>query len=120
MRFGFSFDENQTDNVEEYGFVYSYSQKDKFVIGEDGVKKAPAQKTLTENNVTTFNLVFTGVPKSAYGQIVSVRAYAKIDGIYYYSDVLQRSFSGIANSVLNDDTISQDIKDKINNILKGE
>ena len=84
------------------------------------MKKTSAQKTLTKDNVTAFNLVFTSVPKSAYEQIVSVRAYVKIDGIYFYSDVLQRSFSGIANSVLNDDTITQDIKDKVNNILKGE
>ena len=119
MRFGFSFDENQTDNVEEYGFVYSYSQKDKFVIGDDGVKKAPAQKILTEDNITKFNLVFTSVPKSAYEQIISARAYVKIDGQYYYSNVLQRSFSGVANAVLNDESIGQDVKDRINEILNG-
>lgn len=119
MRFGFSFDESQTDKVEEYGFVYSYSQKDKFIIGDEGVKKAPAQKILTEDNITKFNLVFTSVPKSAYEQIISARAYVKIDGQYYYSNVLQRSFSGVANAVLNDESIGQDVKDRINEILNG-
>ena len=63
--------------------------------------------------------MFTSVPKSAYEQIISARAYVKIDGQYYYSNVLQRSFSGVANAVLNDESIGQDVKDRINEILNG-
>lgn len=120
LRFGFSYDETQNVNVEEYGFVYSYSNKDNIIIGDEGVKKVTAQKTLTQDNITKFNLVFTNIPESAYEQEISARAYVKIDGQYYYSDILHRSFSSVANAVLNDETIDQSVKDKINDLLNKE
>jgi len=117
LRFGFSFDKTQSENPEEYGFVYMYSQGDNFTVDTVGVKKLIANNRFDNGDNVTFNLVFTNVPKSAYDQIVSARAYVKIDGNYYYSDTLQYSFSGVANAVLADSEIGQDIKDRINNLL---
>ncbi len=117
LRFGFSFDKSQSADVEEYGFVYMYSESDNFIVDTNAVKKLTASNILDDGDCVTFNIVFTNIPKSAYDQIVSVRAYVKIDGDYYYSDALQRSFSSVANAVLADSEISQDTKDKINDLL---
>lgn len=119
MRFGFSFDEGQTDKVEEYGFVYAASGVSPNALrmeNADGknIFKLVANNRIThENNVTTFNLVLTDVPKSAYDFEISARAYVKIDGIYYYSDMLTRSFIQIAQAVLADEAIDDVTKEKI-------
>lgn len=125
MRFGFSFDENQTDNVEEYGFVYSASGVSPNALRTENadaknIFKLAANNRIThENNVTTFNLVLTDVPKSAYDFEISARAYVKIDGIYYYSDMLTRSFAQIAQAVLADETIDDATKEKVKVMLNA-
>ena len=125
MRFGFSFDENQTDNVEEYGFVYSASGVSSNALRTENtdaknIFKLAANNRIThENNVTTFNLVLTDVPKSAYDFEISARAYVKIDGIYYYSDMLTRSFAQIAQAVLADETIDDATKEKVKVMLNA-
>ena len=121
LRFGFSFNENQldgTENIEEYGFLYSYSRTDDLTMGASGVKQSVANNRVDHGDNVTYNLVFINIPKSAFEQTVSARAYIKIDGEYYYSDVLQRSFTEVSNSVLADSEIDQTIKDRINQILK--
>lgn len=121
LRFGFSYDETQNANVEEYGFVYSNTDSKNFTIEDvdnKNIFKLKADNRIThEDNITTFNLVLTGVPKSAFDMNISARAYVKINDIYYYSDVLERSFSVVASAVLNDDTIDSDTKNAVQNIL---
>lgn len=120
LRFGFSFDKTQLDGsefLEECGFLYSFSQTDDLTIGSSGVNKMTARKMIDHGDNITYNLVVTNMPKSAFGQVLSARAYIKINGEYYYSDILQRSFTGVANSVLADNEIEQTIKDRINKIL---
>lgn len=121
LRFGFSYDKTQldgTENIEEYGFLYSYSRTDDLTMGASGVKQTVANNRIDHGDYVTYNLVFINIPKSAFDQVVSARAYIKIDGEYYYSDVLQRSFTEVSNSVLADSEIDQTIKDRINKILK--
>jgi len=121
LRFGFSFDKTQLtggENIEEYGFIYSYSETDNLTPDVGGVKKSTAENYIEYGDCTTFNLVFTDIPKSAFAQVVSVKAYVKIDGRYYYSETLKRSFREIADAVLNDNQVDQDIKNRINEILK--
>lgn len=121
LRFGFSFDKeqlNSSERIEEYGFVYSYSETEDLYLFSAGAKRAVANNYIDRGDAVTFNLVFTDIPKSAFDNVVSARAYVKINGVYYYSDILQRSFEGVANTVLQDNQIEQDIKDKINNMLK--
>jgi hypothetical protein len=56
--------------------------------------------------------------EKAFSQIISAKAYIKIGGEYFYSDVIQHSYNTIANAVLNDDTIDSNTKNAIQNILE--
>ncbi len=120
LRFGFSYDKTQldgTENIEEYGFLYSLSQTDDLTFGASGVNRVIAKNRIDHGDYITYNLVFTNIPKSIFEQVLSARAYIKIDGEYYYSDILRRSFTGVANSVLADSEIEQTVKDRINKML---
>lgn len=124
LRFGYSFYDTQDKSVEEFGFIYANGDvNSEHLIADNAdnqtVFKYIANNRLThDDGLTTFNLVFTDVPKSAYNMNVSVRAYVKIDGIYLYSDVLTRSFRGIGEAVLADETVDQNTKDAINKFLE--
>ena len=123
LRFGFSYNESQTDKIEEYGFVYTNQNIDDTLLTCDNaddknIIKFMAKNKITKNNITSFNLVFTGVPKSAYDMDITARAYVKVDGMYFYSDTLTRNFNQVANAVLADEEIDQNTKDKLNDLLK--
>ena len=124
LRFGFSFNESQTDKVEEYGFVYALGNVDPYSLyvedtNQSNVYKLKANNRIThENNTTTYNLVFTDIPKTAYESQISARTYVKIDGMYFYSDKLCYSFNDIANAVLADGEIDQNTKDKLGKLLE--
>lgn len=136
LRFGFSFDENSigfdftkcADTV-EYGFVYTYASfegKNDFQINyslransdkDNYIKKA--DKRTVDGTVSTYNAVFTNIPESHFDDKISARAYVCIDGMYFYSPVVTRSYSSVANAVLNDSTVSEEIKKEIENSLKN-
>ena len=110
LRFGFSFDENSigfdfakcADTV-EYGFVYTYASfegKNDFQINyslransdkDNYIKKA--DKRTVDGTVSTYNAVFTGIPTEYINDKISARAYVNIDGMYFYSPVITRSYS---------------------------
>ena len=119
LRFGFSWNEVQelieiADEV-EYSFEYAYGETD--VLNK--TKKANNYVYHPEDNYTTFNLVFTGVPKSSFDTIISARAYVNIDGMTFKSPILHRSFSGVANAALNDNTLDEGIKEQIRQALEA-
>lgn len=123
LRFGFSYDESQNSTVQEYGFVYTNQSIDHTLLTCDNVDnksiiKFKANNRKTKGNITSFNLVLTSVPKSAYDMDITARAYVKVDGMYFYSEPLTRSFNQVANAVLADEEIDQNTKDKLNNLLK--
>jgi len=121
LRFGFSYDKAQfteNENIEECGFLYSYSQSDDLTADAQNVLRKTADNSIDHGDYVTYNLVFTDIPMESFDQIISARAYIKIDGQYYYSEILHRSFAGVANAVLNDSSIGQNVKDKINIILR--
>lgn len=115
LRFGFSFDENSigfdftkcADTV-EYGFVYTYASfegKNDFQINyslransdkDNYIKKA--DKRTVDGTVSTYNAVFTGIPTNHFDDKISARAYVCIDGMYFYSPVITRSFSSASNA----------------------
>lgn len=115
LRFGFSFDENSigfdfakyADTV-EYGFVYTYASfegKDDFQINyslransnkDNHIKKA--DKRTVDGTVSTYNAVFTGIPAEHINDEISARAYVNIDGMYYYSPVITRSYSSASSA----------------------
>ena len=136
LRFGFSFDENSIGfdfakyaNTVEYGFVYTYASfegKNDFQINyslransdkDNYIKKA--DKRTVDGTVSTYNAVFTNIPKDHLDDKISARAYVNIDGMYFYSPVVTRSYSDVANAVLNDSTVSEEIKKEIENSLKN-
>ena len=129
LRFGFSFDENSigfdfakcADTV-EYGFVYTYASfegKDDFQINyslransnkNNYIKKA--DKRTVDGTVSTYNAVFTGIPTEYINDKISARAYVNIDGMYFYSPVITRSYSSASNA---DDYVG--IEDADNDIV---
>lgn len=118
LRFGFSFDEAQCDNVEEYGFVYSYRNGERLTANSFNVYEREAVNKTIDNGIVSFNLVFTNIPKSAFDNDVYVRAYVLIDDEYYYSPIIKRCFNDVANAVLNDDAVDEKIKQELVDILK--
>ena len=119
LRFGYSFYDTQKKEVEEYGFVYAAGEQDRNdltveQIDNESVLQLVAYNRLThENETTTFNLVFTDIPQASYDMEVTARAYVKIGGKYFYSDVTTRSFNQVANAVLADDEIDQNTKNAL-------
>ena len=119
LRFGYSFYDTQKKNVEEYGFVYAAGEQGRNdltveqIDGESVLQLIAYNRLTHEDETTTFNLVFTDIPQSSYDMEVSARAYVKIDGIYYYSDVTTRSFNQVANAVFADDEIDQNTKNTL-------
>lgn len=119
LRFGYSFYDTQKKEVEEYGFVYAAGEQDRNdltveQIDNESVLQLTAYNRLThEDETTTFNLVFTDIPQASYDMEVAARAYVKIDGKYFYSDVTTRSFNQVANAVLSDDEIDENTKDAL-------
>lgn len=115
LRFGFSFDENSigfdfakyADTV-EYGFVYTYASfegKNDFQINyslraisnkDNYIKKA--DKRNVDGTVSTYNAVFTGIPTEYINDKISARAYVNIDGMYFYSPVITRSYSSASSA----------------------
>lgn len=115
LRFGFAFDENSigfdfkkyAENI-EYGFVYTYESLDglnDFQIN-DSLRvdnsaenhKRTADKRTVEGTVSTYNAVFTCIPKDHLTDKISARAYVCIDGMYFYSPVITRSYSSASNA----------------------
>jgi hypothetical protein len=118
LRFGFSFD--NTMDVEEYGFVYASGDTDQLsvdLVGTNGVMQLVAHNTINHGDYTTFNLVFTNVPTRAYDSNISARAYIKVDGKYYYSEVLVRNFRQVAQSALADEKVDEATKSAIEEML---
>jgi len=114
LRFGFEFDENNiafdfkkyAENI-DYGFVYtfdSYENKNDFQknyylrANRNNVFVKSANKRNVEGTVSTYNAVFTGITKDHYNNEITARAYVCIDGMYFYSPVITRSFSSASNA----------------------
>lgn len=114
LRFGFEFNENSigfdfrkyAENI-DYGFVYTYKslnglndfQKNNSLRANDStVYTKSANKRNVEDSVSTYNAVFTGIPKDHLTDEVSARAYVCIDGMYFYSPVITRSYSSASNA----------------------
>lgn len=137
LRFGFAVDENNigfdfrkyAENI-DYGFVYTYESLDglnDFQINyslrvDNSTKnhKRTADKRNIDGTVSTYNAVFTRIPASHYDDKISARAYICIDGMYFYSPVMTRSFNDVATAVLADDEIDQNTKNEVKTLLEKE
>lgn len=117
LRFGYQYNGEVNKNIEEYGFVYNSGETDNLTV--DNALKLVANNRIDHGNHTTYNLVFTNVPYTdkAFNQMISAKAYIKIGGEYFYSDVVQHSYNTVADAVLKDDKIDNNTKDAVQNIL---
>ena len=109
--FGFSWDnikeiEKLADDI-EYGFIYEYGEVENLTI-ENGVKEIAANN-MEKNGKTSFHLVFSNIPKSNYDAKISARGYVCIDGMYFYSNIITRSFEEIESAVFNNPDIDRSI-----------
>lgn len=140
LRFGFIFDEktlgfdiSEYENLypkisKEYGFVYTYDEvseseqeaNTQVRNGADGTYTLEATKRNVEGSVSHYNAVFTGIPASHYDSRISARAYICIDGMYFYSPVTTRSFNDVANAIVNDDTMDQNTRSEVYNLINQE
>ncbi len=118
LRFGYQYNGKENKNIEEYGFVYNSGITDDLTV--DNSLKLVANNRINYGDYTTYNLVFIDVPYTdkAFNQMISAKAYIKIGGEYFYSDVVQHSYNTVANAVLNDNTIDSNTKDAVQNILE--
>ncbi|MBO5494499.1 MAG: S8 family serine peptidase [Eubacterium sp.] len=117
LRFGFSWNdiaelEPLADNV-EYGFLYEYGETTELN------RKRVANNRIDHDGYTTFNLVFTNIPKDNYDTKISARAYVCIDGMYFYSKTVTRSFESVANNVVADKTMDEATKEQVRSILEA-
>lgn len=133
LRFGFEFDKNDigfdcetyAQNI-EYGFVYIFDdisnmQSNEYLRADKtNVFVKSADKINVNGTLSTYNAVFTGIPASHYDDKISVRAYACVDGMYFYSPVTIRSFGDVASQIIADDEIDQNTKDEVNRLLEKE
>ena len=60
----------------------------------------------------------SNIPKAYYDREISARAYVCIDGMYFYSDIIMGSFSDVAELVMRDNSINNDIKSKLYDLLR--
>ena len=114
LRFGFKLDDNNIGfdfkkyaNTVDYGFVYTYksfNDKDEDYINDflqefdDESSVKSATKRNVDGTVSTYNAVFTGIPTNHFDDKISARAYVNIDGMYFYSPVITRSYSSASNA----------------------
>ena len=124
MRFGFNWSridelENLANNV-EYGFVLNYG--DTYTLDIDNAqRKIKAEKTLKDDNKTSFNLVIKDVPVNQRDTVVSVRAYVNVDGWYFYSPIVKRSYNQVATAVLGDEEVDDTVKLSVSELMaEGE
>ena len=135
LRFGFSYEKdkiisciNEYENLKkridmEYGFVYSLDSESNLKVesvDNKTVYSLPALNRINHGDYTTFNLVLTNIPKSSYNQVVYARAYVNIDGMYFYSNPVNGSFTEVANLVLADDEIDSVTKDRILELTQSQ
>ena len=117
LRFGYKYDGEYNPNIEEYGFVYNSGVTNDLTV--NNALKLVANNRINHGDHTTYNLVFIDVPytNKAFNQMISAKAYIKIGGEYFYSDVVQHSYNTVADAVLNDETIDSNTKNAVQNIL---
>ncbi|MDE5984445.1 MAG: S8 family serine peptidase, partial [Eubacterium sp.] len=117
LRFGYQYNGEENENIEEYGFVYNSGKTNDLTV--DNALRLVANNRINHGDHTTYNLVFTDVAYTdkAFNQMISAKAYIKIGGEYFYSNVVQHSYNTIADAVLKDETIDSNTKNAVENIL---
>ena len=111
LKFSFSWNnlnyiEQYASNI-EYGVVYKFGEVNDLNIN-NGIKVL-ASNSSKQNGKTSFDYIFKNIPNNEYEQKISSRGYVCIDGMYFYSDIITRSFDEIENAVFDNPEIDKSI-----------
>lgn len=130
LRFGFQMNTQKLNLFDlllsatnaEFGFVYTYGsldgktqeeQNQLLRAGKNGVHSKIGNNYNSSGFYFNYNAVFTGIPSNHLNDEISIRGYFCVDGMYFYSPVITRSYAEVASSVLADNSVGQGIKNNV-------
>ena len=80
-----------------------------------------ANKTqIYEEGYAYFNAVLKGIPEDYYDTVIAARSYAYLDGVYYYSETVERSIAQVAASALQDNNTEDILYDYVDKAFSEE
>lgn len=130
LRFGFQMNTQKLNLFDlllsatnaEFGFVYTYDsldgktqeeQNQLLRAGKNGVHSKIGSNYNSSGFYFNYNAVFTGIPSNHLNDEISIRGYFCVDGMYFYSPVITRSYAEVASSVLADNSVEQGVKNNV-------
>lgn len=130
LRFGFQMNTQKLNLFDlllsatnaEFGFVYTYDsldgktqeeQNQLLRAGKNGVHSKNGSNYNSSGFYFNYNAVFTGIPLNHLNDEISIRGYFCVDGMYFYSPVITRSYAEVASSVLADNSVEQGVKNNV-------
>lgn len=130
LRFGFQMNTQKLNLFDlllsatnaEFGFVYTYDsldgktqeeQNQLLRAGKNGVHSKTGSNYNSSGFYFNYNAVFTGIPSNHLNDEISIRSYFCVDGMYFFSPVITRSYAEVASSVLADNSVEQGIKNNV-------
>ena len=130
LRFGFQMNTQKLNLFDlllsatnaEFGFVYTYDsldgktqeeQNQLLRAGKNGLHSKTGSNYNSSGFYFNYNAVFTGIPSNHLNDEISIRGYFCVDGMYFYSPVITRSYAEVASSVLADNSVEQEVKNNV-------
>lgn len=135
---GLRFQSKVSQSLVEEGATFGTLVLPKSVLGEAelthetaSVRNIPQTKWATEsvkeNNPKEyeegyeyFNAVLIGIPENRYDEVIVSRSYAYLDGIYYYSEPIERSIAQVAAYALQDGYMEEVLYKYVDTALADE
>ena len=135
---GLRFQSKVDENLVEEGATFGTLIIPKAVLGENeltmetaSILHIPQEKWATdsvkENNpqdyqegYAYFNAVLTDIPAEYYDEVIVARSYACLDGVYYYSEPVERSIAQVAAYAIQDGYTESILYTYVDTALNGE
>ncbi len=135
---GLRFQSKVSQALVEEGATFGTLVIPKAVIGENeltvntaSVRNIPQTKWATESvkednpedyedGYAYFNGVLTGIPAEHYEKTIVARSYACLNGVYYYSEPVERSIAQVAAYALQDGYTQSVLSTYVDTALNGE
>ena len=73
-----------------------------------------------EEGYEYFNAVLTDIPAEHYGTVIVARSYVCVDGVYYYSETIERSIAQVAAYALQDGYTEETLRTYVDTALAEE
>lgn len=135
---GLRFQSKAPENLVNAGATFGTLVIPKAVLGEaeltfetESVRNIPQTKWATdsvkENNpqdyqegYAYFNAVLTDIPQEHYDKVIVARSYAYLNGVYYYSEPMERSIAQVAAYAIQDGYTESVLYTYVDTALSGE